>query len=127
MKKILSVFLLSAMLVLVWTVVSLVKDQENDIERLERLERQIGSVMEEVTSLHMCIENGIDHGAILWDGTIANYDAAAHSCNLDIFFDTLNPYVSYDAYDEWAKKDYPETTWRDVFIEEGLQFIDFEE
>ena len=122
MKKILSTFLLSAMLVLV------LGGCEGDagpkgkqgiqgergeqgiqgergfasVKEIERLERRVESLTNEVRWLHMCMARTIHHG---------EYGPLHGKCPLHLDYEGVSPYRSSDAFKEWKGSDYPEIKW----------------
>jgi len=120
MKKILSTFLLSAMLVLV------LGGCEGDagpkgkqgiqgergeqgiqgergiasVNEIERLERRVESLTDEVRWLHMCMVTGNRQ----W---VTTFESIKHYCELYPDYALGSPYRSNDAFKEWKGKDYP--------------------
>ncbi|MQF65271.1 hypothetical protein FIM04_04050 [SAR202 cluster bacterium AC-409-J13_OGT_754m] len=121
MKKILSIFLLSAMLVLVLggceseepkggvtnTQARLDVDarvaemnEQEEAERIDRLERRVLSLTYEVIMLHACARQSRDHR------TSTSGNLYSHGGCGGAYMKRDSPYSSDEAYDAWEAKDY---------------------
>jgi len=108
MKKILSIFLLSAMLVLVLGACESGEDKLSEAkearkehrqeETIEKLERQVEALMLESRWLHYCAQRNLQHSS--------SYPDTQHS-KCGGAYEPISPFRSLEAFNAWGKKDYP--------------------
>ena len=101
MKKILSTFLLSAMLVLVLggceSEEKIAADSKEQ-KQIERLERQVEALMVEATWLHHCVRRKYNP---IWMPCKAMFKKGGE------YYWRESPFRTLEDFDAWGKKDYP--------------------
>jgi len=117
MKKILSTFLLSAMLVLVLggceSEEKIAADSKEQ-KQIERLERQVEALMFEVRWLHYCARIGHEHSNLYNAHQMQyHYHSGIDGCSGGpskgggLYYHPQSPFKSREAFNAWEKKDYP--------------------
>jgi len=119
MKKILSTFLLSAMLVLVLGAcgsegdnLSEARETRKELrqeETIEKLERQVEALMLEARWLHLCARDAHEHPNVRF-GSSQEWEYHYHSydgdCTIEKRYYPHSPFRSNEAFDRWEGSDY---------------------